>query len=158
MEGKEETGDGGQQANEVETPDLARSMEGEGEPVVTSSGSPGKKTSRRRMLSKEQLLVLKGVFKSKQYLTPEESKNLASNLKLSRDQVTSWFTQRRYNQKGTQPDGLHHCPVCHKTYKSRSGSLAHRQKHLMDFPISMTTQPSTTQIFFAFDPNLNYMM
>ena len=67
-EEKEETGDGGQ-ANEVETPDLARSMEGEGEGVVTSAevesgGSPGKKTIRRRRLSKKQSLVLKGIFKS----------------------------------------------------------------------------------------------
>ena len=151
---KEETGDGGQ-AQKVETPDLIRSMkeEGEGEPGVTSSevesGSPGKKTIRRRRLSKKQSSVLKGVFKSKEYLTPEESKNLASNLKLSREQVKSWFTQRRYNQKGTQSDGLHHCAVCQKTHKSRSGSLAHQQKHLMDLP-------TPTQPFFAFDPNLNY--
>ena len=158
---KEETG--GQQAKEVETPDLI--IEGEGEPVVTSASpevenggdlerTTNRRKPRRKMLSKKQLLVLKGVYKSKQYLTPEESKNLASNLKLSRDQVTSWFTQRRYNQKGTQPDGLHHCGVCDKTFQSRAGSLAHRQKHLRDFPIPMMT----TRPFFTFDPNNNDRM
>ena len=159
-EAKEETGDGGQQAEEVETPDLII----EEEPVVTSAspevenGGDHEKTTRRRkkgrkMLSEKQLLVLKGIYRSKQYLKPEEYKNLASNLELSSAQVKSWFTQRRYNQKGTQSDGLHHCGVCDKTFQSRAGSVAHRQKHLREFPIPMTTQP-----FFTFDPNINVKM
>ena len=162
------------QTNEVETPDLIRNTEAEGEPVValTSSseievgGNPERNTSRRKMLSKQQLAVLKSVYKSKPYLTLEENNNLASNINLSRKQVKSWFTQRRYNQKGAESDGLHHCAFCDKTYKSRASSLAHRQKHsntnnqlekqdFMDFPTLMTTQPFSS---FTFEPNIGNKM
>ena len=75
------------QTNEVETPDLIRNIEAEGGPVValTSSseievgGNPERNTSRRKMLSKQQLAVLKSVYKSKPYLTLEENNNLATS-------------------------------------------------------------------------------
>ena len=144
-EKEEETGDGEHQANVVETPEIRNSQVEDG-----GQSSSWRKTCRRKMLSESQVLVLNGVYKSKPYLTPEESKNLASNLNLSREKVQSWFTQRRYNQRGAQSDGLHHCALCDKTYKSRSGSKAHMQKHLMEFPTPMRTQP-----FFTFDPSIN---